>query len=193
MLAAGAGGDVFGLVGKAVVGVELLRDRGTKFVETGRGRVLGLPFVECGLRRVLDEGWRIEVRLTGPKSNHVDPRLLHGVGLGADGQSDRIGNKPHPAGKRKHRDSSRVIQTKETLARSVWGGEGEFKGGDGAWRLPHGGALQVPVNVSRASRACGWSGSRKNVVSPISTQTVKALRSLIFESHSSYSMRCFSR
>jgi hypothetical protein len=44
------------------------------------------PFIERFFGRVLDERGRIKVRFARAEADDIDPRLLHGRRLGADGQ-----------------------------------------------------------------------------------------------------------
>jgi len=102
VFSAGAGGDVFGLVGEVIFIVELFSDGGLEVREAGRGGVLGLALVEGDFGGVFDEGWCIEVGFAGAEADDVDAGFFHGVGLGGDGEGDGLGDELHAVGKADH-------------------------------------------------------------------------------------------
>ncbi len=102
MFAAGAGGDLVGLVGERIFAIEFFGDGGAQFGQARGRRVLGLTFVERGFRGVFDEGGGVEIGLARAEADDVDSGLLHGVCFGAHGQRDGIGDYFDSVGKRNH-------------------------------------------------------------------------------------------
>ena len=102
VLAAGAGGDVFGFVGEVVFVVEFFGDGGFEVGEAGGGGVFGLAFVEGEFGGVLDEGGGVEIGFAGAEADDVDAGFFHGVGFGGNGEGDGFGDELDAVGEMDH-------------------------------------------------------------------------------------------
>ena len=81
LLAAGADGDLLGLVVQAVVALELLDDRRLQLGRAVDRRVLGLAALDGGDGRLLDVVRGVEIRLAGAQADDVAAGGLELAGL----------------------------------------------------------------------------------------------------------------
>src|SRR5262245_41508041 len=89
MLASAGYNDLGGFVFQAVFRLEFVRNSLPQLRDSARGSVLSEPLIQGFDRRILDVLWRIKVRLSRSKTNHVQALGLHLLGLRVNRQCER--------------------------------------------------------------------------------------------------------
>jgi len=92
MLAATGDNGVLRRVVQAVFFLEFVGNRLARLGGSGRRFVFGLACLQGLDRGILDEFWRIKIRLAGTVRNHIHACLLERIGLCGHSKGDGFGN-----------------------------------------------------------------------------------------------------